>query len=300
MEIELLFVGYDPGEEQYFVDINVPENTIIPCGDPSAYVTYPKHNWVYNKIELCKTQDIPQYPHGVPPHHFPVISKPITNLYGMSQGVRKLYTWDSELDYKPGHFCMPFYTGIHLSTDFVVIDGSSKWNHTFIGHKDMCGKFLYWESVFDHYESILELFRLWIYKNLPEYTGIVNIESINNKIIECHLRMSPQFIDLYGNNWLESVIDLYHKQKWNFEQYKQKGFSVLLWSNQPGVYKLNQDEIDKLRKKTSSIQIAVDTDVEISEKIYHNKTFRLAVVNDFDLQNAKNICEQLTEHIILT
>jgi hypothetical protein len=33
-----------------------PKDTIIPINDIDAWSYFPDHNWVYDKIQICKTQ----------------------------------------------------------------------------------------------------------------------------------------------------------------------------------------------------------------------------------------------------
>ena len=40
--------------------------------------------------------------------------------------------------------------------------------------------------------------RDWIRTYLPDYTGMLNIETIGGRIIEAHLRFADQWPDLYG------------------------------------------------------------------------------------------------------
>ena len=39
----------------------------------------------------------------------------------------------------------------------------------------------------------------WSGRNLRGFTGVVNIEAIGGRIIECHLRMADQWVDLNGD-----------------------------------------------------------------------------------------------------
>ena len=62
----------------------------IPTEDSDAWIWYPEHRWVYDKIAVAQSQGLDAAPHGVPPPRFPVFSKPITNLKGMGVGSRVL------------------------------------------------------------------------------------------------------------------------------------------------------------------------------------------------------------------
>ena len=76
----------DPWREQYFRDHFCPPDVLIPTEDCDAWNLYPAQRWVYDKLRICISQDIPAAPHGVAPTHYPVFSKPIYNLNGMGVG----------------------------------------------------------------------------------------------------------------------------------------------------------------------------------------------------------------------
>jgi hypothetical protein len=81
----------DPWRAQYFADVPCPARVHIPTDDPLAYELYPQHRWVYNKLLIAKSQGLACGTHGTTPVHFPVFSKPVTNLRGMGLGSRVLH-----------------------------------------------------------------------------------------------------------------------------------------------------------------------------------------------------------------
>ena len=56
--------------------------------DLDSWLFNNKYREVYNKLWLSYTQDIDCAPMGIYPNKYPVIIKPIINLYGMSRGFR--------------------------------------------------------------------------------------------------------------------------------------------------------------------------------------------------------------------
>ncbi len=293
-----MFIGYEEWEEQYFDDVESPDDLIISCADHDAWRNHSEYNWVYNKIKLCETQKIIACPHGVVPINFPVFSKPITNLHGMSTGAKKLFNWDYR-DYIPGHFWMTMLRGEHLSTDFAVAKGMPKWTHTMKCYKDKKDVVKYWETSNKEHEAVIEKASLWIHNNLEEFSGVVNMETIGDKIIDCHLRMSPQFVDLYGKEWLKSVVHLYEYGNWQYPTKKDIGYSMPLWTTQAGLYEVDHVELDVLKEKVSSIQITFDEKYCVSEESGDNVNYRLAVVNGTSLMEIEKTVKKLEEVIIL-
>ena len=51
---------------------------------------FPKYHNIYNKLWLSEIQGVPCGPMGVQPGAYPVIMKPIINLFGMSREGLKL------------------------------------------------------------------------------------------------------------------------------------------------------------------------------------------------------------------
>ena len=45
-------------------------------------------------------------------------------------------------------------------------------------------------------------------RQLGGYTGMINAETIDPRIIEVHLRFSDQWSDLYGAGWADALVGL--------------------------------------------------------------------------------------------
>ena len=205
------FRGVDPWREQYFENEPVPEGVVIPVDEVSAWALYPNFRWVHNKLLICETQGLPHGPHGTIPTEYPVYSKPIYNMRGMGTGGRVI---QDEAEYaaslQPGHLWMPLFTGAHVSTDVAMENGQPRWwRHTTGKHAPAEGTFDYW-TVHAGSDPALEAYLGdWLRKYLQGFTGIVNIETIGGRMLECHLRMAEQWLDLNGPGWLTAVVKLY-------------------------------------------------------------------------------------------
>lgn len=186
----------------------------IPTTDACAYTHYPKFQWVYDKIKVCKSQNLPCGPIGTTPTSFPVIIKPIINLLGGGNRIQIAHTLEQyEYIQDGGLFWSPFQLGEHYSVDLIVLDGTVQHSIWFRGEKLSLGIFDYWELSLD-YSAELECYVTdWVESNLSDYTGCVNLELINNSIIEVHLRMGD--IDRIGSQPLmEAIHVLYNSQVW--------------------------------------------------------------------------------------
>lgn len=227
------FIGYDLWEASYFKNVKVPKNVIIPVSDVEAYQYYPQFNWIYNKIKICETQNIICAPTPINSESYPIFVKPIINLWGMAAGAHVVSSHVEMEDlFQPGEFWMPYFDGTQYSTDCAIVNGKLNW----VCHAkanpftNLSGTFDYWEIIPNDILDVCILIIDWVKDNLSDYTGMLNIETIGNNIIEVHLRLSPQFIDLYPKDFLEAVVKLYDQKVWDFDGVRERGFSLALFA----------------------------------------------------------------------
>ena len=55
----------DPWRLQYFENVYCPPEVNIPTEDSDAWLWYPKHRWIYDKIAIAHSQGLEAAPHGV-------------------------------------------------------------------------------------------------------------------------------------------------------------------------------------------------------------------------------------------
>ena len=221
----------DPWRLQYFEVVACPPGVNIATEDSDAWLWYPKHRWVYDKIAVARSQGLEAAPHGVSVPRFPVFSKPITNLRGMGIASRVL---NSQSEYEqsltPGHMWMELLEGRHVSSDVAVVDGEPRWWRHVTGKPSGEGTFDHWTVHCARDQAIEEYCGDWIRSHLAGYTGILNTETIGGRMIEVHLRMSDQWPDLYGAGWVDAVVRLYHRGIWEFaDRDRRDGYSVVLF-----------------------------------------------------------------------
>src|SRR5262249_23411528 len=118
------------------------------------------------------------------------------------------------------------------------------------------------------------------------FTGVVNVETIGGTIIECHLRMSEQWLDLNGKGWLTAVVRLYSEGVWCFrDKDRRDGYSVVLFQNGHPDHLRAGVPIRGLleRPNPSSIQITFDPATPPEQHAMPPGGFRLAIVNCWNL-----------------
>jgi hypothetical protein len=300
-EAPMPIIENDPWRRQYFEDVPCPEDVVIPTDDPDCYELYPRYRWVYNKLSIAESQGLECAPHGVRPKQYPVFSKPIYNLKGMGSGSRVLASLEEyEREQRPGHFWMPLLGGEHVSTDVAVVNGEPAWWRHTIGSPLPEGMFDYW-TVLAEVRPDLELsVGGWLRRNLAGFTGIVNVETISGSIIECHLRMADQWVDLNGPGWVASVVELYRDLHWKFpDPDRRTGYSVVLFGGHgPRYQHVDPSIVDALRKipGVSSIQITFHADKPPEFHAMPPGGFRLAIVNAWNLEVGFCVREELALH----
>ncbi|HTZ79153.1 MAG TPA: hypothetical protein VMC10_14650 [Stellaceae bacterium] len=291
------FLGVDPWRWQYFEHEPCPDNVVVPIDDATGWTLYPKHRWVYNKLLICETQGLPHGPHGVAPPSYPVFSKPIYNMRGMGTGSRVIRSASEyEAALEPGYLWMPYFTGEHVSTDVALRDGEPVWwrHSTGIALRD--GTFDYWTLHAEPMPDLEAHVLPWLALNLEGFTGVVNLETIGGTIIECHLRMAEQWLDLNGKGWLRSVVALYSSGDWPFEDRDRRtGYSVVLFGDHGIKWRIDRAAVQEIRRQpgVSSIQITFEEDVPAEQHAMPPGGFRLAIVNCWDLAAGRAAREQL-------
>ncbi|MEO5701998.1 MAG: hypothetical protein ABIS17_11465 [Casimicrobiaceae bacterium] len=279
----------DPWRVQYFAGVRCPDDVRIPTEDSDAWAWNPVHRWVYDRIMIAASQGIPAGPHGTAPPAFPVFSKPIVNLKGMGLGARTIASpAEYERLHTPGHMWTTLLQGDHLSTDVAVVAGEPRWWCHAHGLPAAGGTFDYWIVGVAPETGLRLRLHAWIRAHLAGYTGMVNLETIGGMIIEVHLRLTDQWPDLYGNDWITAVVDLYARGRWLLpEQRRLAGFSVALFGP-PSRYRHPPPSlVDALlgTPGVSSVQIAFHEDRDPQLHAQPSGGFRLAVINCRELDS---------------
>jgi hypothetical protein len=293
----------DPWRLQYFERAVCPPGVNIPTEDCDAWLWYPDHRWVYDKIAIAQSQGLEAAPHGVTPSRFPVFSKPITNLRGMGVASRVLHSASEyEQSLTPGHMWMTRLEGRHVSSDAVIVAGEPCWWRHVTGAPSGEGTFDYWTVHAAADPGIEDRCGGWIRAHLAGYTGILNIETIGGAMIEVHLRMSDQWPDLYGAGWVTAVIRLYHERVWNFaDRDRRDGYSVVLFGPHGRSYRHpHAAVVTQVRNmpEISSVQITFYEDKNPAHHAMPPGGFRLAIVNAWSLSAGFEARDILVAHLL--
>ena len=225
--------------------------------DFDAWINHPNFNFIYNKMWIAKSQGLDHGPMGVYPEEniYPIIFKPIINLYGMSRGVKKIHN-DEEYDenIKDGLFWEKFLIGEHNCVDIVIYKGEIIFCSSLISISNCdvnCGTFLYHHTKKDY--TLPEHIELWIKHYFNNYSGCLNLEIINGNIIEAHLRLNGDF-QMYDTNFVIQLHNLLEYGDLSIRNYEVKDIFLI-----PIFVNKNFDEMIMNDKTKNIIKSLCDT-----------------------------------------
>lgn len=204
-----MFIGIPPERRHLF---QVQPRAEVAVSDPAAWRLYPAYRQVYDRLWLALEAGLRAAPCGVEPCDCglgpddAVFVKPIINLYGAARRAG-LYR-AAEVPAEPGLFWCEYLQGEHTSTDCLVKDGEVLWMaHSLAAERKDQSRPLYWEVGIERPE-IEPMVCAWVGRYLAGYTGLCNLELIGGRPIECHLRGSVGFFDLYGPQFIPAWVSL--------------------------------------------------------------------------------------------
>lgn len=288
------FIGFDPTLYPTKYQVDCPDDLIIPMTDPTAWEQYEDLRWVYNKMEMCKTQDVKCAPYGIYPEKYPVFLKPIHNLKGISVHSFLIQNEDEyDKHFYPGSFWMEFLDGDHLSIDAAVIRGRLQWSYGFKGKraKDDIYSFEHWNG-FEVPNNLRQLIGLWSLMYLKDYTGCVNFEVIHNRIVKCHLRLGHS-VHFGTEKFFEAVVSLYAEESWEYDEKLKRAYVIPIYEKSDKKYEIDKEFVRRVQKNVHSIFIDDEKDRHADPE----GKVRIATINSFDLEKAKEAREEFLSYL---
>jgi len=251
----------------------------FPCNDIEAWNNFPEYHHIYNKLWIAESQGVPCGPMGIYPENYPVIFKPVINLFGMSKGI-KIINNDNDYDanVSDGVFWEEFLTGTHRCVDLVVDHGKIIFSSCWISIPGKQGTFDH--HISDPYYVIPDHILEWIQTFFDEYRGCLNFETIDGIIIECHLRLNGDS-QLYNETFAEE-LNQFLKGETDKINYKiDKKYLIPIFVNKNYQKALDEQKVLSLCDKYDVLSIFFDN---INSKYQSEYMSRIIIFDIKDLE----------------
>ncbi len=233
----------------------------IPVYDSQAYSKYPKHNYVYDKLWVAQNQNLASgklenlIKNNKSSIKYPIFIKPRWgHLSATSKNCFKIKNYDELQKYKNFEHMMwsEFIDGREGMTDFIVLNGNILHQITYKYSDEQHGFTDSWKYISPDTPAPPKI-KNWVLKNLNNFTGVVNVQYRNNKIIEVGLRLarSGAYIIVAQNpHLLQNIYNVVDKNFWDFGSQQHLSFdpyyAFKCVINIPIVYVWPQYLLDKL------------------------------------------------------
>ena len=278
--------------------INIKNNNLsdkLFLTDFNCWINYKKHNWIYNKLKLAQMQNLTSAPWPIIPKNYPVIIKPIINLLGMSRGFKIIYNIDEfvKLKDKDGYFWEEYLDGKQINLDLVILNGTIIDYFAVYSEPEKDGSFKYHKYLIDY--KLSEEIKSFIYDNFKKYKGFLNLETINDKIIEGHLRLNGDYF-IYNKIMIDNFINFYitENYKKNIELKEVLFFPVFISKD------TNIKNIKNILKKICIKYKKYIIDYEFVNFHSDNQNFetkRILVFTSYKLKYGNHIKDKINESI---
>lgn len=274
---------YNSLYEQLYINEN--NKKIIPTDDEMAIDLYPKYSIYYDKRFWCKVQNL-KYGFNKP-NNYPIVIKPYQNLKGMSIGF-KIIKSRNEFKLHKGQFWMQYLQGEHLCIDLFILKGKIVLYTIIKSYSAGDGTFNYHESLPNR--KLNHKIRLIVEKYFNNYTGTLNCETINNQIIDFHLRLNGDFY-LYDDKILQEIKKLYYNQQWNIKLYKvPKKYLIPIFINKNLDFKVKIQDIEKKLIKYNANNLMID---DINSEIQSPGGGRIFMFEVLNLEDGINCRKEI-------
>ena len=209
----------------------------MPVFDGKAYKMYPEHNFVYDKLWIVKSQGLKggKLENLIGKEKtvkYPIFIKPRWgHLSASSKNCFKISTSEELVKYKDYKNMMwsEFIKGTEGMTDYIIVKGQIMHQITYIYSEKQNGFTDVWKYISPESTPPTNITE-WVNKHMKNFTGIVNVQYRNKKIIEVGLRLArggayiistdnKALISNINNVFMNKYWDFSLKQKMNFKPF---------------------------------------------------------------------------------
>jgi len=229
----------------------------LPRFDAQAYRQNPQYQFTYDKLFIAESQGMKcgtlDSLRGKTNIQYPIFIKP---RYGhksaSSKNCYKIKSY-AELEkqfHKPEMMWSEFVNATEGMTDFVLVNGAIVYQLSYKYSEKQHGFADDWKFISPELTPPSEIVD-WVTRYMVGYTGPVNVQYRDVKIIEVGLRFarSGMYLESAGNKVLiDTINDMWRTKTWNHTRDDKLGFtpfySFKSWSPIPIIYLLPQHVVD--------------------------------------------------------
>jgi hypothetical protein len=236
----------------------------MPFFDKTCYNRYPRHNFVYDKLWIIKSQGLAggrleklsgkekkvQYPIFIKPRwgHLSASSK---NCFKISSAEEL----SNYIDY-PNMIWSEFIDAKEGMTDYVLLKGQIVHQLTYVYSDKQNGFSDDWKYISPK-STPPSIITEWVKQHMTEFTGIVNVQYRSDKIIEVGLRLArggAYLVSTKNAALINNINGIFTKKEWDYNaDMNFKPFYVFkCFTTVPIIYIFPQKLVDWfIRKKTT-------------------------------------------------
>lgn len=244
----------------HFISKNVPDF------DGQAFYKYTDHNFVYDKLWIAQSQGLlaGQLKKLRPNENIamPIFIKPRWgHETASSKNCFKINSWDelSQYNHIPDMMWSEFIDAKEQMTDYILLNGQIVYQITYV-YSETQNEFIDdWKYISPDNQPIPKITD-WVNRNLAGFTGAVNVQYRDDKIIEVGLRLARggAYILSTKNKYLiENINNVVDKGQWDYsmeEKMTYKPFySFKCYTTAPMLYVYPQYVIDYVMKKHNAM-----------------------------------------------
>jgi hypothetical protein len=241
----------------HFISKNVPDF------DNQAFYKYTAHNFVYDKLWVARSQGMMcgelkelKYNENI---QLPIFIKPRWgHETASSKNCFKIKSWDELDKYKqlPDMMWSEFVDAKEQMTDYILLNGTIVYQLTYI-YSETQNEFIDdWKYISPDSKPISKITE-WVSNNMTNFTGAVNVQYRDDKIIEVGLRLArggAYILSTKNKYIITNINNVVDKGFWDYtiptENYSFTPFySFKCYTTAPVLYIYPQYVVDYVMKK---------------------------------------------------
>lgn len=218
----------------YIDGFNTHLTNKMPFFDKGCYKRYPRHRFVYDKLWIVKSQGLAggrleklagkqnqiNYPIFIKPRwgHLSASSKNCFKINSAEELVQYIHypnmIWSEFIDAKEG------------MTDYVLLNGRIVHQITYVYSEKQNGFSDDWKYISPE-STPPTIITEWVNQHMTEFTGIVNVQYRDTKIIEVGLRLArggAYLVSTENQALINNINNIFIKKEWNYNLVSEMKF----------------------------------------------------------------------------